>query len=100
MYEAVAELCNSNEAVARSSGLVVGATYTEVLSRLRQKYPECWFLTPGIGAQQGDVERCVREGVRRTDGYGLVVPISRAIAEAENPRAAAQKYSAMINANR
>jgi uridine monophosphate synthetase len=37
-------------------GLVVGATYPETLSHVRDIAPDLWFLAPGIGAQGGDLE--------------------------------------------
>jgi orotidine 5'-phosphate decarboxylase subfamily 2 len=41
-------------------GLVVGATYPEVVADLRQVAPQAWFLVPGVGAQGGDLRRfCV-----------------------------------------
>ena len=50
LYAQVAQLArswNKNKNV----GLVVGATYPEVLAELRDLAPELWFLTPGIGTQ-------------------------------------------------
>src|SRR5829696_8760668 len=65
-------------------GLVVGATYPEVLARVRGVAPEMWFLAPGIGAQGGDLEPALKAGLRK-DGKGMLLPVSRSIARAEKP---------------
>lgn len=46
---------------------------------------EIWFLSPGIGAQGGDLERAMKAGLRK-DGLGILLPISRG-AWAESSRA-------------
>ena len=68
-------------------GLVVGATHPEALRRVRQLAPELWILAPGVGAQGGDLETALRAGLR-ADGLGLLVPVSRAISRAADPRQA------------
>lgn len=59
-------------------GLVVGATYPEELGRLREMCPEMTFLVPGVGAQGGDLEACLRRGLD-ADGGGLVINVSRQV---------------------
>lgn len=76
-------------------GLVVGATYPETLARLREAVPEMWFLTPGIGAQGGELESALKAGLRR-DGKGMLLPVSRAIARAEKPGLAAAELRDQI----
>ena len=44
-------------------GLVVGATAPEQLAAVRQVCPEAPILIPGVGAQGGDLEASVRNGV-------------------------------------
>ena len=44
-------------------GLVIGATYPEELSLIRQSYPDMPLLIPGVGAQGGDLASVVRYGV-------------------------------------
>jgi len=68
-------------------GLVVGATAPETLLEVRRLAPEAWILAPGVGAQGADLDRVMR--ARRPDGLGLLVPVSRAISGAADPRAAA-----------
>jgi orotidine-5'-phosphate decarboxylase len=45
-----------------NAGLVVGATYPEELRLVRLVAREQIILIPGVGAQAGDLERCVRFG--------------------------------------
>jgi uridine monophosphate synthetase len=69
-------------------GLVVGATHIEATKRVRAAAPDLWFLAPGIGAQGGELEAALKAGLRK-DGKGMLIPISRGISRAENPKAAA-----------
>ena len=87
LYEHVAALAqqwNQND----NLGLVVGATQVEALRRVRQLAPDLWILAPGVGAQGGDLEEALGAGLR-ADGLGLLVPVSRAISRAADPRQAA-----------
>ena len=87
-YEYVAHLAQTwNE--KGNVGLVVGATQVESLKRVRAAAPDLWFLTPGVGVQGGDLEMALRAGLR-PDGLGMLVPISRGISRAEDPRKAAR----------
>ncbi len=65
-------------------GFVVGATQTHALARVRQVAPERWILAPGVGAQGGSLEAAYRVG-RRADGLGILFPVSRGLAQAEDP---------------
>ena len=65
-------------------GLVVGATYVEVMKRVRLAAPDLWFLAPGIGAQGGELELTLKSGLRE-DGKGMLISVSRSIARAEKP---------------
>jgi orotidine 5'-phosphate decarboxylase subfamily 2 len=81
--------------VKNNVGLVVGATYPETLARVREVAPEMWFLTPGVGAQGGELESALKAGLRK-DGKGLLLPVSRAIARAEKPGIAAAELRDQI----
>ena len=59
-------------------GLVVGATYPEELSHVRDVVADLPILVPGVGAQGGDAQAAVTAGAR-ADGRGLLVSSSRAI---------------------
>jgi uridine monophosphate synthetase len=74
--------------VRNNVGLVVGATYPEALSRVREVVPDMWFLAPGVGAQGGELESALKAGLRK-DGKGMLLPVSRGIARAEKPGLAA-----------
>lgn len=69
-------------------GLVVGATYPAALRRARAIAPELWILAPGVGAQGGELAATLAAGLR-ADGLGLLIPVSRAISRAADPRQAA-----------
>ncbi len=80
-------------------GLVVGATYPQALAAVRAAAPDTWLLVPGVGAQGGDLEAAVQAGLR-ADGLGMIINVSRGIARAEDPRAAAEGWHRAINAAR
>jgi len=95
VYERVAELAmkwNDND----NLGLVVGATQVDALAAVRARAPGLWILAPGIGAQGGDMEAAVQAGMR-SDGSGLLVPVSRGISRAADPRRAAADLRKDIN---
>jgi uridine monophosphate synthetase len=77
-------------------GLVVGATQPEALRRVRALAPNLWVLAPGVGAQGGDLEEALQAGLR-SDGLGLLIPVSRAISRASDPHQAAVELNDRIN---
>ncbi len=82
VYERVSEISVSmSENRNRQVGLVVGATFTEDLAKLRDKYPEIPFLVPGVGAQGGDAAE-----VARVAGDLSLINSSRGIIYASNSR--------------
>lgn len=98
VYEQVARLAqrwNRND----NLGLVVGATQPEALARIRELAPDLWILAPGVGAQGAELRSALRGGLR-SDGYGLLVNVSRGISRAGDPQAAAQNYRNAINRER
>lgn len=56
---------------------VVGATRPEVLARARQLAPAHFFLVPGIGAQGGDLDAVLAQGLNKD--AGLLINSSRGI---------------------
>lgn len=56
---------------------VVGATHPDELQRIRQQFPDHFFLIPGIGAQGGSAEDVCRAAIN-TKG-GLLINASRSI---------------------
>jgi len=90
LYEHVARLAQTWNS-GNNIGLVVGATQPEALARVRAAAPEMWFLSPGVGAQGGDLEVALKAGLRK-DGKGMLLPISRGISRAKNPALAAAEF--------
>ena len=80
-------------------GLVVGATHVDAMTRVRAAAPDLWFLAPGVGAQGGELGSALNAGLR-TDGKGMLIPVSRAIARAEKPGLAAAELRDAILAIR
>lgn len=80
-------------------GLVVGATDPGALASVRKVAPDLWILAPGVGPQGGDLEAALRAGLR-DDGAGLLVAVSRVIAQAESPGQGAARMRTMVNAIR
>jgi uridine monophosphate synthetase len=87
LYLTVARLAQSWN-TRNNVGLVVGATQPEAMAAVRAAAPGLWFLAPGVGAQGGDLKAALRAGLR-SDGKGLLLPVSRAIARAADPGRAA-----------
>lgn len=103
LYELVAEKARSWNQYG-NVGLVVGATYSEELKRVRALCPGQVFLIPGVGAQGGDLEMAVRFGVDRK-GQGAIINASRQVLYAsrsedyaEAARNAASRLREAINA--
>jgi uridine monophosphate synthetase len=98
LYEHVARLA-AEWNTRNNLGLVVGATQLEALGRARAAAPGLWFLAPGVGTQGGDLRGALRAGLR-ADGLGMLIPVSRGIARASDPRQAALDLRAAINQER
>lgn len=56
---------------------VVGATRPEMLGQLRRMHPDHFFLVPGVGAQGGDLESVLAQGMNAEGG--LLINSSRGI---------------------
>ncbi len=69
-------------------GFVVGATQLEALAAVRRLAPDRWLLAPGVGAQGGDLGAALAAGLD-VEGGRMIVPVSRAVLGAADPRAAA-----------
>lgn len=83
LYIHVARLCKK-----WGVGLVVGATTINELGLVRNECPNSWILAPGIGAQGGDLEKCVRLGT--TPFGGIVINVGRDILK--DPETQAKYY--------
>ncbi len=84
LYNYVAQLAQQWN-VNNNIGIVVGATHPQIMSNIRAAAPDLWFLSPGVGAQGGELELALRSGLRK-DGKGMLIPMSRAISRSEDPR--------------
>jgi len=89
LYHRVAELAPSWG--DGNVGLVVGATYPDILAEVRALAPDCWFLAPGVGAQGGNANLALHSGARK-DGQGVLINVARGIAQADDHRKAAHFY--------
>jgi uridine monophosphate synthetase len=81
---------------AAQVGFVVGATHPQALARFRALAPDRWILAPGVGAQGGNLAQALAAGLM-VNGQGLIVPASRGIIYADDPRAAALDLRRQIN---
>ena len=77
LYQIVAGLAQEWD-TNNNIGLVVGATYPDELAILRGLCPSMPILVPGVGAQEGELERSVRAGLD-ANGAGIIVSASRAV---------------------
>jgi len=83
LYQHVAERIAHDWNGHGNCALVVGATWPEQLREVRAIVGDMPLLIPGVGAQGGDVEAVVKNGLA-ADGAGLLVSSSRAILYASN----------------
>ncbi|MGB4847824.1 MAG: orotidine-5'-phosphate decarboxylase, partial [Saprospiraceae bacterium] len=61
---------------------VIGATHPAELKLIRDKYPNHFFLVPGVGAQGGDLDAICQAGLNHQGG--LLINASRSILYAGN----------------
>ncbi|HNT77247.1 MAG TPA: orotidine-5'-phosphate decarboxylase [Anaerolineae bacterium] len=84
---------------AAQVGFVVGATQPEALASVRALAPDRWLLAPGVGAQGGDLAVALEAGLD-AQGRGMIVPVSREVLYAADPRAAASELRDRISHQR
>lgn len=78
LYEVIARMCQEQWNENNNILLVVGATNPAELKRIREITGDMTFLVPGLGAQGGDVEATVNNGLN-SEGKGIIVNSSRGI---------------------
>jgi len=78
LYQRVAQAVASEWNAGGNCALVVGATYPEELRRVRALAGDLPILVPGVGAQGGDLEAVIRNGLDAR-GYGLIISLSRSV---------------------
>jgi hypothetical protein len=113
----VVDMCLVNADSSSSVGLVVGATDTTALARVRAFAPQIWILCPGVGFQGGDLKVVRLLGLfivilivqlfqaacaagLRSDCSGLLISVSRAISAATDKGEAARALRDEINTMR
>ncbi|WP_053228160.1 orotidine-5'-phosphate decarboxylase [Spirochaeta cellobiosiphila] len=77
-------------------GLVVAGNKYKALRDVRKISDKAWFLSPGIGAQGGQMDEAIQAGLN-SEGYGIIPVVVRAIAHADNPGKAAKEYVEQLN---
>jgi len=95
LYECIA-LISARWGAPGQIWLVVGATQPEALRRVRAIRPQTWILAPGVGAQGADLAIALQAGLR-SDGMGLIIPVSRGVLLADDPRASCATLRDQIN---
>jgi len=83
VYEKVMET-TSQWGTSDNTMYVVGATHPPELKKIREKYPDHFFLVPGVGAQGGDVEAICEAGMNVNGGILLNASRSIIYASKEN----------------
>lgn len=76
--------------------LVVGATKPEVITKVRSLTGEMYILVPGVGAQGGNLEMSVRNGINDAK-KGVIINSSRSIIFSTDPAAETVKLRDTIN---
>ncbi len=64
--------------------LVVGATYPKELKAVRAIVGDMTILVPGVGAQGGDVQEVLNNGLTK-DGQGLLINVGRSVIFSQDP---------------
>ena len=95
LYKIVAKNVISSWNKNNNCLLVVGATYPQELKEVRKIVGEMFILVPGIGAQGGNLETVLKNGLTK-EKTGLIISQSRSIIYAPNPREAAKKQVKVI----
>lgn len=78
LYKVVARLATNKWNANGNCCLMVGATYPEELSEIREIIGDMPILTAGIGAQNGDLAKTMRAGLDKNK-KGLIVNSSRSV---------------------
>lgn len=83
VYELVAYLTSRRWNNDKNMGLVVGATHPEAFIPVRRMVGEMPILVPGIGTQQGDLEKTLRFGLDK-NGQNIIINSGSKILYASN----------------
>jgi orotidine-5'-phosphate decarboxylase len=77
--------------------LVIGATKAEQLAGIRQRFPDHFFLVPGVGFQGGSLDEVSQAAL--TKDVGLLVNVSRAIIYASSDENFAKEAAVIAEQN-
>lgn len=94
LYQVVAEHVKTWNEKGNLS-VVVGATYPAEILEVRKIVGDMPILVPGIGAQGGDLEEIMKNGLN-SKKQGLIINSSRNIIFADNPRKACEDLYTQI----
>lgn len=78
LYQLVAELAAGPWNTRGNCSVMVGATYPAELAAVRKVVGDMPILIPGIGAQNGDLEKTVR-AAKDSKGRGMIISASRSV---------------------
>ncbi len=78
LYQVIARLAAGPWNARGNCSVMVGATYPEDLAEVRKIVGDMPILIPGIGAQNGDLEKTVKAG-KDSRGRGMIISASRAV---------------------
>jgi orotidine-5'-phosphate decarboxylase len=92
LWEVVAEKVSQDWNANSNCMLVVGATYPQEMTRVREIVGNMTLLVPGIGAQGGDLQAVMRIGLNKKRA-GLIINSSRGIIFSNNPKLEAEKLN-------
>jgi len=78
LYQALASLVSTTWNSRGNCCVMVGATYPGELAEVRAIVGDMPILIPGIGTQNGDIEKTVKSG-KNSKGHGMIICASRAV---------------------
>lgn len=95
VWQVVAERVAKKWNKAGNCMLVVGATYPKELAIVRNIVGEMTILVPGIGAQGGELQQVLANGLTK-DKTGLLINVGRSIIFSNDPGREAEKFNSSV----
>jgi orotidine-5'-phosphate decarboxylase len=106
LYQIIAQKAQNDWNTNSNIGLVAGATHPDDIEHLRRICPDMPFLVPGIGAQEGDLEKATKASLN-VEKSMAVINVSRGVLYvdktakfADSARTVSEKYREQINVAR